>query len=117
MQELQLYHSFSKEVTLSQVRNYEYKPYNFLPCLSLLTVSIDASSATLQQTENNPSLALNDSRYTTTENAVSVINRNSSINDPIDTKYKTAVDRLQQQAASIKEYAKANHFNPDYCFL
>jgi hypothetical protein len=35
----------------------------------------------------------------------------------IDTRYKTVVNRLKQQAASLKEYAKANHFNTEYCFL
>ena len=35
----------------------------------------------------------------------------------IDTKYKAAVGRLKQQAAAIKGYARANHFNTEYCFL
>lgn len=35
----------------------------------------------------------------------------------INTRYKLAVDRLKQQAASIGGYAKAHNFNSDYVFL
>lgn len=35
----------------------------------------------------------------------------------INTRYKLAVDRLKQQAASIEEYAKANNYSSDYVFL
>ncbi len=35
----------------------------------------------------------------------------------MDAKYKAAVYRLKKQATSLKEYAKANRFNTEYCFL
>ncbi len=35
----------------------------------------------------------------------------------INTRYKAAFDRLKPQAASIKEYVKANNFSTDYVFL
>lgn len=34
-----------------------------------------------------------------------------------EAKYKLAVDRLKEQAASINQYAKANNYSYDYCFL
>lgn len=65
--------------------------FQFLSLFIAISVSINASSAP-------------------------VIDRDSSF-DLIDKKYKSALDRLKEQAAVIKEYAKANHFNTDYCFL
>lgn len=35
----------------------------------------------------------------------------------IDSRYKVALDRLPNQAAFIKQYAKTNNFNTEYCFL
>lgn len=35
----------------------------------------------------------------------------------IDTRYNAAFRRLKTQAASIKDYAKRNNYNSDYCFL
>jgi hypothetical protein len=35
----------------------------------------------------------------------------------IDTRYNTAFRRLKTQAAIIKDYAKRNNYNLDYCFL
>ena len=60
--------------------------------------------------------AQNDGQHSIAIETVSVIDGDSSLSY-IDAKYKAAVDRLKQQSASIKEYAKANHFNTQYCFL
>lgn len=46
-----------------------------------------------------------------------IIIDSDSISNIIDNKYKAAIERLRQQAASLEEYAKANHFNTEYCFL
>ena len=35
----------------------------------------------------------------------------------INTTYKAALTRLQQQAAALKEYVAANNFNTEHCFL
>ncbi len=49
-------------------------------------------------------------------NRASYIDGDTSIS-LIEPKYKAAVGRLKQQAASIREYARANHFNTEICFL
>lgn len=88
----------------------------FIPMLALLIISINSISAPLQQPVYETSLDLNAVQYAIAKNAVSVMDHDSSIN-LIDIKYKNAVDRLKLQAASIEEYAKANHFNSEYFFL
>jgi hypothetical protein len=35
----------------------------------------------------------------------------------IDTRYKTAVDRIYQKATDLEAYIKANNYNAEYCFL
>jgi len=45
-----------------------------------------------------------------------VADRDSAVS-PIDSKYKNAVSRLKQQAASLEKYIKANNFNTEYVFL
>ncbi len=35
----------------------------------------------------------------------------------IDTRYKTAVDRIYQKATDLEAYIKANNFSTEYCFL
>lgn len=35
----------------------------------------------------------------------------------IDTRYKTAVDRINQKAADLEAFIKANNYNAEYCFL
>jgi len=52
-----------------------------------------------------------------TKDAVNVkVDRDTSFNS-IDTKYKAAVDRLKQQAASIATYIKAYNYSTEYVFL
>ena len=103
------------------------KVIQFFTMFTLLIVSIDANSTPFQQpsdglakeivyTNGSPYPAPKDGQYTIAKETVPVTDRDSSSN-LIDTRYKAAVDRLQQQAASIEEYAKANHFNTEYCFL
>jgi hypothetical protein len=50
------------------------------------------------------------------KNMTAALDGDSTI-DLMDAKYKTAIERLKQQAASVKQYAKANRFNTEYCFL
>lgn len=66
----------------------------------------------------------NPSSYSPVKNQVSVVKdmkaenlvEDSSLNH-IDTRYNAAVARLNQQAAELKEYANANNYNAEYCFL
>jgi len=63
-----------------------------------------------------PVSKLQDSRYNFTD----VLDLNifsDSSETVIDVAYKAAINRLKQQAAAIKSYAQANHYNSEYCFL
>ena len=93
-----------------------------LAAICLLVVSMDAISSPLDQTRSSEGLAM----------ATSFVNE-SALNTPIDTNsitteidtsfyrinttYKAALNRLEQQATAIKEYAAVNGFNTGYCFL
>lgn len=88
----------------------------FIPISAALILSINSISAPLQQLAYEASIDLNAVQYAIAKNAVSVMDHDSSIN-LIDLKYKNAVDRLKQQEASLKEYAKSNNFSTEYCFL
>ena len=65
--------------------------------LSLLTVSIDASSSPFLKDTTS-------------------VNGDTSLN-LINSKYKAAIGRLQLQATAIRQYAKTKNFNTEYCFF
>lgn len=92
-----------------------------------LIVTIVANSTPYQQSANGltkeivpdnifPYPAPKDGQHSFAKETLSVVDGDSMLNF-IDAKHKAAVDRLKQQAASIEGYAKANHFNTQYCFL
>jgi hypothetical protein len=87
-----------------------------LSLFSLMTVSIVANCTPYQQSSDDVLITFNNGEKAVAKKVAAIIDRDSSF-DLVDIKYKAAVDRLKQQAAFIKEYAKANHFNTDYCFL
>lgn len=58
----------------------------------------------------------NNSHYAAFADKPSVTTGDPSVNS-IETRYKAALDRLPQQAASIEAYAKANNYNAEYFFL
>lgn len=100
---------------------------SLITMFTVLIVCIDANSAPFQQSGDG---LAEDIAYTTTvpgdlstkdghnniSNVASVIDNDSSISFG-DTRYKAAVNRLKQQAAAVKGYVKAHHFNTEYCFL
>ncbi len=92
---------------------------------TLVIVSINAISAPFQPTADG--LAKGDNvmsantipgyeHHTSAKDNLPIIDPDSSLN-LINARYKAAVDRLKIQAGAIKNYAKANHFNTEYCFL
>lgn len=93
---------------------------------SLLIVCIDANSAPFQQSGDGlaedmvytivPGDLTTKDGHNNISKVASVIDNDSSISF-IDKRYKAAVNRLKQQAAAVKAYTKANHFNTEYCFL
>jgi L,D-transpeptidase catalytic domain len=94
---------------------------------TMLIVSVDATSSVLQQPVNilaketlpDNATSFNapqHTQYTYTKNTESNFDRDTSYN-LIDTRNKATVDRLKQQAASLKDYAKANNYSTEYCFL
>jgi hypothetical protein len=97
-----------------------------LTAFSLLLASSQVKSAPVQQWQadivkiSTPTEKTNANRK---ENEYDLNKDTSSINDPvtpinpIEGRYKAAVQRLKQQAAILKEYAKNNQYNTDYCFL
>ena len=94
----------------------------FLPLFILLVVSTRANSTPFQQDEDG--LAKETFRNMTSyrapdEKAFTVDDKTANIphDSSIYLSDKFVINRLKQQAASLKEYAKANHFNIDYCFL
>ena len=99
----------------------------FFYLVALLVLSIDAISRPFQPPADglakettagnvSPYTAPNDDHSTSAKYNVTIIDPDSSLN-LINARYKAAVDRLKKQAGSIKNYAKANHFNTEYCFL
>lgn len=98
------------------------KSIHLLTLFMVLTASLYSSRVSSQQPVEG-GLAkvvhsvspINDHNITAKE-PVPDIHRDS-IFSLIDNRYKAAVVRLKGQAASLKEYAKANHFNTEYCFL
>jgi len=88
----------------------------FIPISALLILSINAISSPLQQPSFAASLNLTIFELSRVKSALPVSDDDSSI-DLIDSRYKNAVERLKQQEASLEEYAKANHFSTEYCFL
>ncbi|MFM6925690.1 MAG: murein L,D-transpeptidase catalytic domain-containing protein, partial [Ferruginibacter sp.] len=97
------------------------KPVFFI--FTLLFMSTNASVYALQQdndmlaktsvtdnlSPNNPVNAISKTTVTKPETDTSY--------NHIDTRYRVAVDRLKQQAASIQSYAKVNNYSSDYVFL
>jgi hypothetical protein len=84
----------------------------FLAILTFLSAFVNANG-----TEKNIS---HSTTITSTNNIsanVTSFTDHDSLADLIDLRYKLALDRLKFQAASLKEYAKAHHFNTEYCFL
>jgi L,D-transpeptidase catalytic domain len=92
-----------------------------------LIVTIVANSTPLQQSPDglvkveihkkvSPYNILKDDKNIIVKETVTVIDRDS-ISNLIEYKYKSALDRLKLQAASIQEYAKTNRFNTEYFFL
>ena len=68
--------------------------------------------------------AVKNTSYATVTRSLNILATNvvspgdeDSLTDLMDLRYKSALDRLKFQAASLKEYAKAHHFNTEYCFL
>jgi len=96
----------------------------FLPAVIALSLSVAAQTTSLQNTDYRlaketfsnltPYSISKAESYTNTTKASA--DKDSSVHF-IDTRYNSAVIRLRQQAVSLKEYAKANQFNTDYCFL
>ena len=87
---------------------------------TLLVVSIRGNALSqhvdmLSQTTPPVKIAANNTQGVITKDEPKV-DRDTSFN-MINTRYKLAVDRLKQKAASIGEYAKANNFSADYVFL
>ncbi len=96
--------------------------------ISLLFVSFDVSAGSFQQQDN-----IFSERSTNSDYVVAVSNNKTVGPAPItkievsvaadtsfrqiDTRYRTAYERLKDQAVSIKEYANDNSYNSEYCFL
>ena len=97
----------------------------FFTIAALLIVSIDAISIPFQPTTDGLAKAeyvmsaytiRKDEHVTSAKDIVPAIDPDSSLK-LINARYEAAVERLKQQAGSIKKYAKANQFNTEYCFL
>lgn len=56
-------------------------------------------------------------RATPLLNVTGNLTKADSTSDPVDSRYKMAIDRLKQQASSLRAYAKANNYNADLAFL
>ena len=84
----------------------------FLTILTLLFTFVKANGAEKKTIHYPATRNLN----TIATNVVSTSDEDS-LADLIDLRYKLALDRLKFQAALLKEYAKAHHFNTEYCFL
>ncbi|HMJ47537.1 MAG TPA: murein L,D-transpeptidase catalytic domain family protein [Ferruginibacter sp.] len=92
----------------------------------LLVVSIDTIAGAFQQPGNSLAKGPSINIVPVSSNLVSehVVNENNTIltvTDSsfhhIETKYKAAVSRLKQQAASLENYIKANNYNSEFVFL
>lgn len=94
---------------------------------TFLIVSLNATGKVLQQPVFNQSILnlpdnINQDQFqanlqnNNSKNTSFNIDRDTSYNR-IDTRYKASADRLKQQAAAIKEYAKTNNFSTEICFL
>ena len=104
------------------------KSIHLLALFMALALSLHANSSSIQQSANNElakvilpveaayPLSRDDDPYADINKTGSGIHRDSTLS-PFDNQYKAAVSRLKRQAAAIREYAKANHFNTNYCFL
>jgi len=104
------------------------KSIHRLPLFMGLVVSLYARGAAFQQPKDDemakvlmpvkavPNLSRADDHYSDVKETSPIFPGDSLVN-PIDSRYGAAVSRLKQQAAAIKEYLKANHFNTEYCFL
>ncbi len=91
-----------------------------LTTICLLIVSIDAISSVLDQ----PAEGLVKGASYNTESPFFAPKDTNTVNDGpdtsfyrINTTYKAALTRLKQQAVALKEYAAANDYNTEYCFL
>ena len=96
----------NSKINITQTMN---KLISFFMMPGLLIVSVDMNSSPFYL---HAELKANESSFKT----VSIFD-NDSTSTLVENKYKAAVDRLKLQAASIQAYAKANHFNTEYCFL
>lgn len=90
-------------------------------CLSMVAKSApfqDSDNRLANQTSHNlTSYSTSVTASYVSENKIKSVSDRDSSAYTIDDKYKNAVNRLKQQAASLKEYAKAGNFNTEYCFL
>ena len=98
------------------------KATRFLPILIMIFVSVGAKSQFSDDRLANQT-AKNISPFSTAvatsftgDNKITSSDPDSSTSS-IDTRYKNAVNRLKQQAASMKEFTKANRYNTEFCFL
>ena len=98
-----------------------------LTMFSLLVASFDAASNAIHTPVNMPakiifpdntflSYNLKQAQYSFKKNTELNIDIDTSYN-LIETNYNAASDRLKRKASSIKEYAKANNYSTEYCFL
>src|SRR5512138_446242 len=101
------------------------KSIHLLALFMALVLSLHANSSSFQQSADNEvakailpgeaaySVSREHDPYVDINKTGSGIYHDSTLN-PFDNRYKSAVGRLRRQAAAIREYAKANHFNSNY---
>lgn len=95
--------------------------------LTAMALSVNSTSGQLHQQINQPEKAIftdNASSYLTSNEAVKTISKNNDLiagnvtpEKPAAESFVKVIERLKVQASSLKEYAKKNNFNADYCFL
>ncbi len=94
----------------------------FLNFFAMLVASVNASASALPKPAkilhkgNTPGNKLHDAYFNFINENKYTIDADSSEN-AVDIKYKSAIERLKLQAASVRQYATANNFNTEYCFL
>ena len=95
---------------------------------SLMLISLSISASALQQHDSKAvsksigfTKGVTGSDNTVGKNMEPKADSSSQTKDTsfklIDTRYNAAFRRLKTQAAVIKDYAKRNNYNSDYCFL
>ena len=102
------------------------KVISLVTIFALLNADLDGNSAPLQQLADGRAKDVafaSLSHYPSPTDDTTAIRKDPSFiygdssTRLIESKYKTAVGRLSRQAAAIKQYARANRFNTEYCFL